>query len=212
MKKIIMALLALAILAVPTMQGADLNKQLQKAQEKEVKAKLKEYKKEGWKVLGSTSTLEVCLLKHYNAMNEMGDNAQEFAGIVSKCKSKNIGKQMALNNATTLYAQSAGSSLAGRVVSDMSGSSTDPDTEFDNFYAAYERSVEKEIKGEMQESFSIYRDNGDGTFEVQSFFIVNEEKASQARMRALDQAFQESEAARKNADKISEFVRNRVEQ
>ncbi len=89
----------------------------------------------------------------------------------------------------------------------MAGSGVDTDKEFENFYAAYERLVEKEIRGEMKQSFSLIRTNADGTFEVQSFYIISEDAASKARIRAFENATKESEAAQKHADKISEFVR-----
>lgn len=133
-------------------------------------------------------------------------------GVASKFKSKNIGKQMAANNACVTYAQQAGSSLKGRVMSDMAGDGTSAEGEFDHFYGAYERLVEKEIKGEMEESYSVIRDNGDGTYELQTFYIVSESAASKARLRALENALKESEAAQRNADKIASFVREGFEQ
>lgn len=67
---------------------------------------------------------------------------------------------MAYNNAVVTYAQRAGSQVKGRVVSDISGDGTNAESEFEHFYAAYEREVEKEIKGELEPSFSVIRDNG----------------------------------------------------
>ncbi len=205
MKKLIMLLLAVCLMA--PMATADTNKQLEKALNKEKKEKMKEYKKEGWKLFASSRTLEVALLKHYDKLNTLGEDGREVVGVASKFKSKNIGKQMATNNACTTYAQQAGSSLKGRVVSDMAGDGTEAADEFDHFYGAYERLVEKEIKGEMEESYSIIRDSGDGTFELQTFFIVSENAASKARLRALENAMKESEAAQRHADKIASFVK-----
>ncbi len=88
----------------------------------------------------------------------------------------------------------------------MNADGVDTSAEFDKFYAAYERLVEKEIKNEMEPSYSIIRKNADGTYEVQSFFIVEESAARKARQRALEGALKESEAAQKYADKIAGFV------
>lgn len=205
MKKILMMVIAAVLLAVPA--GMAQNKALQKALNKEKKEKMKEYKKEGWKLFGSSRSLEVALLTHYDKLNELGEDGREVVGVASRFKSKNVGKQMAANNACLTYAQQAGSSLKGRVVSDMSGDGSDATSEFDHFYAAYERLVEKEIKGEMTPSYTIIRDNGDGTFEMQEYYIVSESAASKARVRALEDALKESEAAQRHADKISGFVR-----
>ena len=205
MKKILMILVALCFVAAPETFAQ--NKALLKAMKKEKKEKMKEYERENWTLLGSSRSLEVALLSHYDKLEALGDDGHEIAGIATKCKSKNVGHQMAINNACITYSQQAGSSLKGRVVSDMAGDGTTTEGEFDHFYAAYERLVEKEIKGEMTESYSIIRDNGDGSFEVQSFFIVSESAASKARIRALENAMKESEIAQKHAEKIASFVR-----
>lgn len=206
MKKIIMIILA-AILMVPAVEAE--NKQLQKALKKEYKAKMKEYKKEKWTLFGSSRTLEVALLQHYDKLNTLGEDAREVVGIASRFKSKNVGHQQAINNACITYAQQAGSHLKGRVVSDMTANGDDPSAEFDHFYGAYERLVEKEIKGEMSESYSIIRcvDPKSGEYEMQTFFIVNESAATRARIRAMENALKESEAAQHYAQKVGDFVR-----
>ena len=89
----------------------------------------------------------------------------------------------------------------------MAGDGVEASDEFEHFYAAYERAVESEIKGEMQESYSIIRDNGDGTYEMQVYYIVSESAASKARIRALENMAKESAAAQQYAEKVSEFVK-----
>lgn len=192
---------------IATSEAFAQNKALSKAIKKEKKEKMKEYERENWKLFGSSRSLEVALLSHYDKLEALGEDGREIVGIAPMCKSKNVGHQMAINNACITYSQQAGSSLKGRVVSDMAGDGTTTETEFDHFYAAYERLVEKEIKGEMMESYAIIRDNGDGSFEIQSFFIVSESAASKARIRALENAMKESEIAQKHAEKIASFVR-----
>lgn len=208
MRKLILFLMALCLMAPVTIAQ---NKVLEKARKKEYKTKMKEYKKENWKLFGSSRSIDVALLTHYDKLNNLGDDGREVMGTATKFKSKNMGHQMAINNACLTYAQQAGSHVKGRVVSDMAGDGVEADKEFDNFYAAYERLVEKEIKGEMQESYSIMRENGDGTFEMQTYFIVSENAATQARIRALENAAKESAAAQKYAQKVSDFVREGFE-
>lgn len=114
---------------------------------------------------------------------------------------------MAINNACITYGQQAGSKVKGRIVSDLAANGTDATGEFDHFYAAYERLVEKEIRGEMEESFTIVREMTRGLYEFQTFFIVSESAASKARIRAMEDALKESEAAQKHARTIADFVR-----
>lgn len=204
LKKILMFLLV-ACMAAPMAYSQ--NKALEKARKKEFKTKMKEYKKEGWKLFASSRSLDVALLTHYDKLNTMGEDAFEVTGIASKFKSKNVGKQMAQNSACVSYASQAGSHVKGRVLIDIFGDGVDPTGEFDRFYAAYERLVEKEIKGELMESYSVIRENGDGTYELQTFFIVSESAASKARMRAYENALKESEAAQRYGQKVADFVR-----
>ncbi|MDE6267211.1 MAG: hypothetical protein K2M07_07680 [Muribaculaceae bacterium] len=206
MKKVIALLLALCVM-LPAAIAADNNKALQKARNKERKEVMKRYKKEGWKLFGSSRSLEVVLLSHWAKLDKEGEDTREVMGVSTRSKSKNVGLQMSINNACLTYAQQAGSQLKGRVISDLAGDGIDTDAEFEHFYAAYERLVEKEIKGEMEQSYSIIRDNPDGTYEIETYFTVSENAATKARLRALENALKESEAAQKYADKVSQFVR-----
>ena len=94
MKKLIMLLMA-CVLTFPAIQAESaVNKELQKALKKEKKEKMNEYKKEGWKLFGSSRSLEVALLTHYDKLQNLGDDGREIAGVASKFKSKSIGHQI----------------------------------------------------------------------------------------------------------------------
>ena len=200
MKKIIMFLMAAFMLSVVPATAQELSKSGKKA----LKAKVKEFNKEGWKIFGSTSTLDYALERHMIKMQS--EDAIEVPGIASSFKSKNVGKQMALNSAMTNYASMMDSEIKGKVVSDMQGDGEFSETEFEKFYAAFKRSVQTTIKDELKESFSIIRDKGNGTSEMQTFFIVDKKAASQARVRALEQAGKESVAAQLYAKVVQKFI------
>lgn len=213
MKRIFSLLLAMCML-MPL--GADnlqksIDKALEKAQKKEMKQKMKDYKKGGYEILGSRS-MEVALLKHYSKLNELGDNGMVFEGYAANSKSKNSVEQMAINNATIKYAQKAGSTVKGRVVSDIFADGTNNEGEFEKLYAAYERLIEQKVRNVLEPSYSVIRKNADGTYEIQSFFIVDETKARTARKAALENALTESKLANKYADSVREFVNDRVEE
>lgn len=203
MKKIMLLMLAVGLMA-GTVSAQ--NKQLEKQLKKEYKQKMKEYKDKGWELFGSSHSLEVALLTHYDKLNKLGEDAREVMGVASKFKSKNVGHQMAINSGCITYAQQAGSYVKGRITSDMAGDGVETSAEFDHFYAAYERLVATEIKGELQESYSIIRKIGKDEYEMRTFFIVNESAAHRARIRAFENAAKESEAAQRYARKISDFV------
>lgn len=209
MKKMI-ALLIAFLLSFPIVSNSQ-NDLLNKALQKEYKTKMKEFKKGGWEIFGSSRSLDYALLNHYDKLNKGGDDVYEIVGIASAFKSKNIGRQMAMNNACVIYSSQAGSLIKGRVVSDMGADADNLTVEFDHFYAAYERAVEKEIRGEIKESFSIIRQNKDGSYEMQSFFLFNEEAALKARVKAFENAAKESVAAQKYAEIISKYINERVD-
>ncbi len=207
MKKILLFVLAVILVAPVSYQplNAAWKTPLEKALAKQYKKKLKEFKKEGWKLSGSSSTLEVALLQHYDKLAK-GD-MQEIVATVDHFKSRNVGQQVVLNNACITYARQAGSSLRGRVNSDLNYNGDDAAVEFDKMYSAYESLVEKEIRGELKQSFTLIRDNGDGTYSMESFFLVDEDSASRARIKAMAQAAKESGLAQEYARMVGEFVR-----
>lgn len=207
MRRIVVILLAV-LLAAPMWNVSAQN--LSKAIKKEYKAKMKQLKKEKWELYGSSRTLEVTLSKYYESL-DANPNVREIMGLAPRFKSKSVGHQTAINDACRTYAQQCGSTVKGRIDSDMASDGLDVKSEFDHFYAAYERTVEKEIQGELQEKFSIIRqidkEKGDPIYEMQTYFLVDEEAASRARIRAYEQALKESEAAQKMANKIGDFVK-----
>lgn len=203
MKKLIAFLFALILMA-PVYTEAKGNKNLEKALNKEYKTKLKEFKKGKWEAIGGR-TLDVVVARHLDRLNELGEDAHEIEGTFS-AKTKDAAVHAAAHNAMVAYAGECGSQLRGRALSDINVNGLDSDGDFNNFCSTYERLVEKEIKGDIEHSYSIQRKTADGRYEVRSFFIVNEKAAVKARRRALNAALENSELARKYANELSGFV------
>ena len=208
--KLTISVIAVFVLFTSTPQGvyAQLSKkqtkQLQKEREKEYKKKMKEYKKEKWNLSGSSRTLEVALLTHYQKLGEDPDN-REFVGEVSQCQSINVCKQFALNNALNRYSNLASGHVKGRIESMMRADTNLPEIEADKFIAAYENLVQAEVSGILTESYSIVKNKGN-TNEYKTFFILNEEKAGVARRRAMERSLLETKIGIKEAEEISKFV------
>ena len=201
MKKIIMILMAICLIA--PMATAELSKKQVKAISKMAKDRSKKLEKDGYSVMGSVP-LKAALENHYTAL-ENGATEQVGNG---RSKSKNTGRQMCLTYAMSEYASKELSQLKGRSVIDSYGNEvdTEKDEEFARFYAAYERLTQKEIKGEMQESFTVYRQLPDGTYEFEMYLTVDEAKAKDKREKAIRGAAAESKLAQDYARQISEFV------
>lgn len=211
MKRLLL-ILALIIGVVSTGYAQNAKK-LEKAQSKMYKVKMKEYKKEGWKLDSQSKTLEVALLEHYDKLAEKDKDGNqlyyEIVGNVNDCKSTNVCRRVANNNALVDYAERASGYVKGRVTSETSFAGTEDDTkELDSYYSAFERIVGAEIKkGVMRESYSIIRYNpSTGKNEYKMFFLVSEDKAALARIRAHEQAMQESKLSQERGKQISTFV------
>jgi hypothetical protein len=117
-----------------------------------------------------------------------------------------------MNSACNKYAHDAQTMVRGRVMSDLFSDADDVPAEFDKFYSAYESMVVKEIKGEMTPTYSIVRvkgkdEKGRKIYEMRSFYVVNENAAAKARLRAMETALEESNMAQQYAKRISNFVR-----
>jgi len=209
-KFIVMSIaVAFVLTAVPQTAEAQLSKkqqkQLQKALKKEYKTKMAEYKRENWKLSGSSRTLDVALLTHYQKLGEDPENNKEFAGEVSQCQSINVCRQFALTNALNRYATLASGNVKGRVESILRADANMPQIEIDKFIAAYENLVKAEVSGVLTESYSIVKEKG-ATNEYKTFFILNEEKAGMARKKALERSLLETKIAIREAEEISKFV------
>lgn len=203
MKKIFTILVMSALfIASASAQPNTSDKKLWKTAQK----KAKELTSEGWQVDGSMP-FENLLFKHYQKL--MDEKNQEIIGNVvgnTSVTTLNQGQQWAATMAAISYSKQAGQTVRGRLTAEV-GAALNGGPSADSFYEGYESYVEKEIKGELTRSFSIYRTKENGGIDYRCYYIVNEDEAHQARMRAMQQAMAESEFARANAERISEFVR-----
>lgn len=203
MKKIVLFILfGLVVITNAVAQPKSSDKGLWKTAQKEAKILMKE----GWKVDGSMP-LENLLFKHYQKL--LDETNQELIGNVmgnTSVQTLNQGQQWAATMVCVSYAKQASQTVKGRIASEV-GAGVNGGPSADSFYEGYESKVEKEIKGELKRSFSLYREKGNGGIDYKAYYIINEENAHKARLRAMQMAMEESEFARENAEKISEFVK-----
>ena len=202
MKRIIsLFLIAVCAISIVSAQPTNTNKALWRTAKKFAK----ELSTDGWKT-NSSKGLQVAVYEHYLALNDE-QNKELIANVEGNVNVKtiNAAKQWAHNNAIMSYAQTAATFVKGRIASEVAGG-LKGNPALDNFYAAYENLVSKEIAGELTPSISIYRETKKGNIEYRIYFLVNEEKASESRIRAMKAALIESEVARMNAEQITKFV------
>lgn len=215
MKKL--AVLLILVFGVASLGYAqDNSKQLAKAQSKMYKVKMKEYKKEGWKIDSPTKTLEVALLEHSIMLSKKDNNGNplyyELVGNCTDCKQINVCRRVAESNAIVDYANRASGYIQGRVASETDFVGTENNSkELDDYYAAYERIVGAEIqKGVIRESFSLRKETSSGKNEYKIVFLLNEETAAQVREEANKRALQESKLGQDRSRAISKFVQEPI--
>ena len=202
MKKVLFIAMAMLVACVAVAQPKTTDKALWKQAQK----KAKELTNEGWKIDGS-KTLEASLFNHYKKL--LDENNQELMGQVigeTNTQTRQRGQSYATTNACNLYAKQARQMVSGRVTNEMGVAKLGVESP-ETFYEAYESRVAAELQGELKTSFAIFREKKGGYLDYQIFFIVNEDSASKARLRAMENAKKESEFARAHAEELSEFVR-----
>lgn len=180
-----------------------------KALEKDVKKRVKELKKEGWKMQASTSTLDYALLKYRMYMEEDEENRIALTGIAT-AKNVKIGRESAIMNAITSYAGRAKAQVVGKMKSIASSDASLTGEEIDKFGSAYESAVNAKIGGLVKQHFVLVKDNGDGTKEFNVFLSLDESAAKKAREEAAQEA--KRQAALSNlSEQVEEFIGEPVE-
>lgn len=198
----VLALLGLFTCGVVFAQPKNNDKNLWKM----AKKKTKELVADGWKIDGSRMLEEAMYLHYQKLRNE--ENQELVSNVIgnTSVKTLNQAQQWASTNAATSYAKQAKREILGRINNEV-GAGIDGAPSADFFYEGYESKVATEINGQLKKSVALYREKAQGKFDYKIFYIVNEEDASKARLRAMEMAMKESEFARKNAERISKFVR-----
>lgn len=203
MKKIVSFILVLT--AVLSVSAGDSAKNLQKAREKERKEVLKQMKKENWRVMDSSKSIETAMLEHWLAME--GSGFSEVVGISPKGKNKNQLMTMAMNNAVVVYSQNAEQTVKSVATALFKGDDANVNKELETFFNSFSRALSKEVRGELVKSFIAYRDAGDGNIEVRAYYVIDEEKANRSFIEALEYAGEEDPDAQDISQQLIQSFR-----
>ncbi|MDM8338283.1 hypothetical protein [Mediterranea massiliensis] len=180
-----------------------------KALEKDVKKRVKELKKEGWKMQASTSTLDYALLKYRMYMEEDEENRIALTGIATG-KNVKIGRENAIMSAITNYAVRAKAQVVAKMKGIMSSDASLTGEEIDKFGAAYESAVNAKIGGLVKQHFVLVKENKDGTKEFNVFLSLDESAAKKAREEAAQEAKRQA-ALSDLSEQVEEFIGEPVE-
>ena len=182
-----------------------------KALKKYVKKRVKELKKEGWKPLASSSTLEYAFSKYRTYLEEDPENRIEMVGIAIG-KNVKIGRENAIMNGITSYASRAKAQVVGKMKSLLSSSATDaPEEEIDKFGAAYQAAVNTKIAGLVKQHLVLVKENKDGSKEFNVYMSIDEAQAKKAREAAALEA-KKNAALGDLSQKVEEFIGEPVEE
>ncbi|WP_297272359.1 hypothetical protein [uncultured Bacteroides sp.] len=180
-----------------------------KALEKDVKKRVKELKKEGWKMQASTSTMDYALLKYRMYMEEDEENRIALTGIATG-KNVKIGRENAIMSAITNYAVRAKAQVVAKMKGIMSSDASLTGEEIDKFGAAYESAVNAKIGGLVKQHFVLVKENKDGTKEFNVFLSLDESAAKKAREEAAQEAKRQA-ALSDLSEQVEEFIGEPVE-
>lgn len=186
MKNILKAL-AVALLMAATVIPATAKKpflsekeqaKIEKAAEKEAKKTAKEKKKEGWKV-EQTGLMENIIARHI--VKRETEGLQEKNGAVTDHKSRSGCRKQILNDVSNAYAREVSQVIRGEITSKDRFRDGD---EAEDFIGQYETRLAAEIAGELVESYSLYKKNPDGTFDMEIYYFIDPDRAHDAKLRA----------------------------
>lgn len=193
MKKIVILVLS-ALLLMPAAMDAS---------NRDIKRKLRQFKKESYTVYGSSRTNEQCLKLHYAKLEKEGVRELSAEGVAA---SANTARLMAKTSAINAYALEIKSKVMGRIGSEYTNLG-------DTFWAGFETLVAAEMQGQVQESFAVKGKSRekDKPYKVMVFCVVDVEDAYNATVRALEKQAKVRELQREQSDKVSEQIRKGFE-
>ena len=181
-----------------------------KALEKDVKKRVKELKKEGWKLQASATTLDYAMLKYRMYLEEDEENRIPLTGI-AEGKNLKIGRENAIMNGITSDAGRAKAQVVGKMKSLMSSDAAAvSEEEIDKFGAAYEAGVNTKISGLVKQHFVLIRDMDNGKKEFNVFMSIDETQAKKAREEAALEAKKKT-ALGDLSEQVKDFIGEPVE-
>lgn len=144
--------------------------------EKESRALARQLEKDGWRLDGDSRTMTEVLTTHYTTM--ANGKVEQVEGNASRCRNLNICRQVARNNATAIRMAMMEGKIEAEIenkITNIQTGKADEAVTTAEFRAEYRQKKMQQIKDGLRESYSIVKDNGDGTMDYKIVFIINAE-------------------------------------
>ncbi|MBO4739711.1 MAG: hypothetical protein J5606_09175 [Bacteroidales bacterium] len=175
----------------------------QKKQEdpyKRAKAKVKELQKKGETIVAGSSTAIEMLAKHYEKKDR---GYMERLGTADNCKSMNVCRQVAMNNAQVLLAQEVSSQIRGALESGLRHDASDTDLEKDVTEGNTFKAFAANLSGCLEYGFATYKQDKNGNKNYTMYFLVDKNKLTQQ----LERSLKETKLTIEKIKSISDFVK-----
>lgn len=165
---------------------------------KEAQKTSKKLTKEGFHLL-EVGQLEERMTDY---MLKVHDGCTQLVGTAEGCKSINLAKLTALNNAANEYATLSGGLVKGRLVSSINNLS---ELQTDDLVGAFERLIYKRIQGEIISPIILVRETKSG-YDARVYSLVDYNTALIAQKSAFQKAIEESGLAQEYGSQLSEWI------
>lgn len=175
----------------------------------EIEEKLAEYKSNGWQVQGTSRTMRALVSTAIGKLDE-DPELIEITGTANNFAVISNGKEAAASNASNRYAASATRLVQGRIANDSKLVQALGE-ERDKLYAAYSSSVERLIRGELKEAYTLIRTRPDGKFDCEIHYLIDETKAKATREEAIREAQKEVLSDQTFGNQIHDYVKIKPE-
>ena len=201
MKKAFLFMLVMLVTVTNIYAGNPTEKIIKKA----VKTRMKELKKGGWEVFGTALPLDVALYNYYTDLYKLAQNGCEQMGNGSESENKTVLHQKAMADALRGYSTKASSNVSVETVEELNSINA---KDLENFRSMYESKVQKTINNQLREYFSIIRPSRTikGSYEMQTFFLVDDRKALEFRKQAMKETFFEMKFKQDMLDPLEKAV------
>ena len=173
----------------------------------EVSEKLAEFKSAGWQIQGSSRTLRGVLTSVIDRLNQNPDLI-EVTGTANNFTVISIGKGAASTYASNRYAAAATRLVKGAIENDAQLSQS-LGTERDNLYAAYSTAIERLIRGDLKEAYTLIRTRQDGKLDCEIHYLIDESQAQNRREAAMRETLNKVDLDKEYANKIYDHVNKR---
>lgn len=179
-------------------------KKAQKDAKKIYKTKLQDFKKDGWQTASTSKTIEMELTA-YAEKREQNPTLIEVIGEVNNCKSINVCKQTALNNAQNYYLQLVSGKIKGAFGSVIKSNANMPEEEIDKTIGNLTKQCEADLSGSLIPCFSIVRERN-GLKEYKTTFLADPGKI----VATMERSLKETKLTIEEIKTITKFVEDEL--